>query len=119
MALLNAYAIQNAVFKENDKIAYTIITKEDMKNFNAKGDYTEGISESLRQINKTEVSILLKESESQTTKVSLRSKNIDVAKIAETFGGGGHHFAAGCTIQKPPKIALEKLMEEIKKSLYE
>ena len=119
MALLNAYAIQNAVFKENDKIAYTIITKEDMKIFNAKGDYTEGISESLRQINTTEVSMLLKESENQTTKVSLRSKSIDVAKIAETFGGGGHHYAAGCTIQKPPKIALEKLMEEIKKSLYE
>lgn len=119
MALLNAYAIQTAVFKENDKIAYTIITKEDMKNFNAKGDYTEGISEALRQINSTEVAMLLKEAENQTTKVSLRSKKIDVAKIAETFNGGGHHFAAGCTIQKPPKIAAEKLLDLVKKSLNE
>ncbi len=117
MALLNAYAIQTAVFKENDKIAYTIITKEDMKNFNAKGDYTEGISEALRQINSTEVAMLLKESENQTTKVSLRSKKIDVAKIAENFNGGGHHFAAGCTIQKPPQIAVQKLLELIKKEL--
>ena len=119
MALLNAYAIQNAIFKENDKIAYTIITKDDMKNFNAKSDYTEGISEALRQITSTEVSMLLKESENQTTKVSLRSKNIKVAKIAEMFGGGGHHFAAGCTIQKPPKIAIEKLLTVVKKSLNE
>ncbi len=119
MALLNAYAIQNAIFKENDKIAYTIITKEDMKNFNAKSDYTEGISEALRQINSTEVSMLLKEAENQTTKVSLRSKTINVAKIAESFGGGGHHYAAGCTIQKPPTIAIEKLLELVKKSLNE
>ena len=119
MALLNAYAIQNAIFKENDKIAYTIITKEDMKSFNAKSDYTEGISEALRQINTTEVSMLLKEAPNQTTKVSLRSKRIDVSKIAEAFGGGGHHFAAGCTIQKPPAIAIEKLLELVKKSLNE
>ena len=119
MALLNAYAIKNAVFKENDKIAYTIITKEDMKNFNAKSDYTEGISEALRQINTTEVAILLKEIENQATKVSLRSKKIDVSKIAEVFGGGGHHYAAGCTIQKPPKIAVDKLLELVKKSLNE
>lgn len=119
MALLNAYAIQNAVFKENDKIAYTILTKEDMKNFNAKSDYTEGISEALRQIMSTEVAILLKEADNQSTKVSLRSKNINVAEIAEAFGGGGHKYAAGCTIQKPPKIALEKLLQLIKKSLNE
>ena len=119
MALLNAYAIQNAVFKENDKIAYTIITKEDMKNFNAKNDYTEGISEALRQINSTEVAILLKELPNQMTKVSLRSKKVNVAKIAEAFDGGGHHYAAGCTIQKPPKIAVEKLLELVKKSLNE
>ena len=119
MALLNAYAIQNAVFKENDKVAYTIITKEDMKNFNAKSDYTEGISEALRQIDSTEIAILLKELPNQMTKVSMRSKRVDVSKIAEFFGGGGHHYAAGCTIQKPPKIAIEKLLELAKKSLNE
>ena len=90
-----------------------------MKSFNAKSDYTEGISEALRQINTTEVSMLLKESPNQSTKVSLRSKRIDVSRIAEAFGGGGHHFAAGCTIQKPPAIAIEKLLELVKKSLNE
>lgn len=119
MALLNAYAIQNAIFKENDKIAYTIITKEDMKNFNAKSDYTEGISEALRQIDSTEIAILLKELPNQMTKVSMRSKTVDVSKIAEIFDGGGHHYAAGCTIQKPPKIAIEKLLEVAKKSINE
>ena len=41
------------------------------------------------------------------------------AKIAEHFDGGGHHYAAGCTIQKPPRIAIEKLLELVKKSLNE
>lgn len=115
MALLGAFAISNAVFVENDKIAYSVITTEDMKRLKAKGDYTEGISEALRQITTTQVAALLKEAENQTTKVSLRSKSVDVAKVAEVFGGGGHKFAAGCTIQKPPKVALQKLLDEIKK----
>ena len=63
--------------------------------------------------------MLLKEADNKTTKVSLRSKKIDVAKIAESFGGGGHKFAAGCTIQKPPKIAVAKLLELINMSLHE
>ena len=117
MALLNAYAISNTIFKENDKIAYSILTKDDMKKFNAKSDYTDGISEALRQISSTEIAMLLKEADNQTTKVSLRSKNIDVAKIAEHFGGGGHKYAAGCTIQKPPKIAIEKILEIVKREL--
>jgi phosphoesterase RecJ-like protein len=33
-------------------------------------------------------------------RVSLRSKdNLNVAKIAETFGGGGHKNAAGCRLE--------------------
>ncbi|MGL4389168.1 MAG: DHH family phosphoesterase [Brevinema sp.] len=45
-----------------------------------------------------EVYVLLKEKEDQSISVSLRSKSnrIDVSKIAEVFGGGGHQKAAGC-----------------------
>lgn len=117
MALLQAAAMMNAKFIENQKIAYTCISISDMEKYHAKEDYTEGIVGSLKQIKSTEVAIVLKEVDSQTTKVSLRSKNIDVSKIAATFGGGGHIFASGCTIQKPLKIAEDKLIEEIKKYL--
>ena len=35
-------------------------------------------------------------------RVSLRSKgDIDVGKVARSFGGGGHKNAAGCTLSGP------------------
>ena len=43
----------------------------------------------------------------------MRSKKIDVAKICEKFGGGGHTFAAGCTIKASIKESIKKLLEEI------
>ncbi|MFQ9935489.1 MAG: DHHA1 domain-containing protein [Phascolarctobacterium faecium] len=37
--------------------------------------------------------------EKAVTRVSMRSRNLDVSEIAITFGGGGHLRAAGCTIE--------------------
>ena len=32
-------------------------------------------------------------------KVSFRSRSIDVARLAERFGGGGHRLAAGAIVE--------------------
>lgn len=115
MVMLQAYCLANAGFAMGEKIAYVTISNEDMRRFNAENDHTEGIVEALRQINTTEVSFVAKEIDEQTTKVSLRSKTIDVSKVASVFNGGGHTFAAGCTIKKPLIVAKNKLLEEIEK----
>lgn len=117
MVMLNALCVSKAQFLHNNKIAYTFITKDDFKQAGAKDEHTCGIAEVLRQINTTEVAIVLKENESGFTKVSMRSKTVDIAQISQKFDGGGHKFAAGCTIKKPPAIALNKLLEEIVKVL--
>ena len=117
MVLLQANSIINAKFLEDNKIAYVCIKNSDMEKFGAQNDHTEGIVEALRQINTTEISFVLKEVDENTTKVSLRSKTADVSKVASVFGGGGHTFAAGCTIRKPINIACEKLIDEVKKVL--
>lgn len=117
MVLLQANSLINAKFLENNKIAYVCLRNSDLQKFNAQNDHTEGIVEALRQIDTTEVSFVLKEVDENTTKVSLRSKTVDVSKVAEIFGGGGHTFAAGCTIRKPLNIACDKMIEEVKKIL--
>ena len=59
----------------------------------------DGIVEQLRITKGVEVAILIVEIEPGVNKVSLRSNTrVDVASIAEKFGGGGHIRAAGCTI---------------------
>jgi phosphoesterase RecJ-like protein len=43
---------------------------------------------------------MLKECEPGIYRTSLRSKgDVNVAKVAERFGGGGHRNAAGCTLR--------------------
>lgn len=117
LVLFQNYCISKAEFIENDKIAYVIIYKKDLENFNAKDDYTDGIAETLRSINSTEVSFVLKEIDSKTFKASMRSKKIDIAQVCETFNGGGHKFAAGCTIKATAKDAVNKIVNQIHKQI--
>ena len=108
------YCINKAEFIEDNKIAYTTVYKKDLEKFSAGDDYTDGIAETLRAIESTEVSFVVKEVESKITKVSMRSKHIDVAKICEGFGGGGHTYAAGCTIKSSVQDSIKKILKEIR-----
>lgn len=115
--LLTANAILNAKFLLCDKIVYTAITLNDMKKYNAKNEHTDRIVETLRQIETCDVALLFKENLNQITKVSLRSKIFDVSNFASKFGGGGHKFAAGLTIQKPINIAMDLVLGELSKAM--
>ena len=84
-----------------------------MNKFDANDEYTEGIVEVLRTAKNVEIAALLKETREGWTKISLRSKNTDLIPIVLDFGGGGHTFAAGCTIKKPISIALDKILERV------
>ena len=117
MVKLSASAVSKAEFLHDGKIAYTVITLEDMKKNKALNEHTDGIVELLRQVNSVEIAFVVKETEQGYSKVSLRSKNADVTKIASLFDGGGHSKAAGCTIKKPYQTAVNKLIEASEKLL--
>ncbi|WP_187117409.1 DHH family phosphoesterase [Clostridium amazonitimonense] len=75
----------------NDRLAILAINKEQGETL---GDNAEIISLQM-QIDTIEVGAFLKQVD-EGVKVSLRSKEkVDVRKIAESFGGGGHERAAG------------------------
>lgn len=114
LVMFQNYCVNKAEFLDNNKIVYTKVYKKDLEKFNAGDDYTDGIAETLRAIDTTEVSFVVKETDTKITKVSMRSKHIDVAKICEAFGGGGHTFAAGCTIKANIEDSVKKLLNEIK-----
>jgi phosphoesterase RecJ-like protein len=51
-------------------------------------------------VEEVEAVAMLKECEPGIYRTSLRSKgDVNVAKVAERFGGGGHRNAAGCTLR--------------------
>ena len=115
LVMFQAHCISKAKFLEDDKIAYTLVYKKDMEKFSAGDDCMEGLTEKLRAIVTTRIAFVAKEMKSGGTKISMRSKFADVAEICSVFGGGGHKFAAGCTIKAPVEKDTKKVLEEIKK----
>ncbi len=116
LVLFQNYLVTNAKFANDDKIAYTLITKEIIDKYSAKDEYSEGICETLRSIMGVEIAFVLKEKtlddNSTVTKVSIRTKEIDATKLSQKFNGGGHKRAAGCTIKSKINAALDSLLKE-------
>ena len=113
--MFQAHCISKAKFANNNKIAYTLVYRKDMEKYSAGDECMEGLTEKLRAIITTRVAFVAKEMKSGGTKISMRSKALDVAKICEIFGGGGHKFASGCTIKAPIEKACSMILEEVKK----
>jgi phosphoesterase RecJ-like protein len=71
-----------------------------------------------RSIKGVEVAILFRQEGDSEWKMSLRSKgNLNVAKIAESFGGGGHARAAGCSVQGNISDVKNKVISTIEEAL--
>lgn len=116
MVLFQSYCINKAKFLYDDKISYTIVYKKDLEKFNYNGeDFTDGLTEKLRAIKTTEIAFVIKELNVTTSKVSMRSKHIDISKICSNFGGGGHKLAAGAVIKAKVEDAVNLILKEIEK----
>ena len=50
-------------------------------------------------------------------RVSMRSKGLDVSKVAGEFDGGGHIRAAGCTLKMPLAEAKKAVLDAIERAL--
>ncbi len=61
----------------------------------ARSEEIESIVDIVRTTQQAEVAAVFKEIGPQRWSVSMRSKSLDVSKVAGTFGGGGHRLAAG------------------------
>ncbi|MCM1339342.1 MAG: bifunctional oligoribonuclease/PAP phosphatase NrnA [Muribaculaceae bacterium] len=115
MVLFQSYCINKAQFTNDDKIAYTTVFKKDLEKFNNKGeDFTDGLTEKLRAIRTTEIAFVVKEVSAGASKVSMRSKEKDIAQVCSAFGGGGHKLAAGALIKANPDKTIKMILNEIK-----
>lgn len=75
-----------------------LLTRHDFDEFSAQPAQAQGIVSQPTMIPGVEVSALLKEEPTHIA-VNLRSRGaVDVSKIAQKFGGGGHARASGCKL---------------------
>lgn len=100
----------------NNTICYSYLTNDDIFNkCSAEYSDVEGISSYLLDIEGIEIAALFYERGKNTVKVSLRSKEVDVNKIASKFNGGGHKLASGITLELSLHEAVNLVISEIKK----
>ena len=103
----------------DNKVAVLQIPKGMLEDFNLINTDTSDLSSVGLGIKGVEVSMLLKEVK-DGVKGSLRSKNnVDVRKVAEVYGGGGHIKAAGVMLKGVDIIeAKENLLNTLKEEMH-
>jgi phosphoesterase RecJ-like protein len=94
------------------RIGWTWVTQEQMERCSAKEEDCEGLVNYVLSIGEIEAAAFFRELPDGRFRVSLRSKGkLDVARVAEGFGGGGHECASGCSVDGPQPHAVHKVLE--------
>jgi phosphoesterase RecJ-like protein len=103
---------------EEGKIAYSEVHCSDYANTGAIPQDTEDIVGYARSISGVEVGLLFLEQPAGGIKISFRSRGrVDVARLAERFGGGGHRQASGATIDAPLAEAEAHVLAALREAL--
>lgn len=89
------------------RIVWAHISAQDFTTLGATDEDTEGVVNYVRGVRGAEAGVLFREMAAvgdapPKIRISLRSREgVNVALVAQQFGGGGHRMAAGCTLSLP------------------
>src|ERR1700723_1994129 len=96
-------------------IGYAWVTQKQVERCGAIEEDCEGLVNYVLSIGGIEVAAFFRELPEGRYRVSLRSKGkLDVAHVAEQFGGGGHECASGCSIEGPLTDAVQNVLSQLR-----
>ncbi len=116
---LQARALQSLELLADGRLAVMRVYKKDFQETRANVPDTENLINLPLQVGSVQVSVLVTEpGDFGPVRISLRSKGqLDVAKFAEQFGGGGHARAAGLKMEVPMQQAHDQVVAELLRAL--
>ena len=98
----------------NGRTAYTEIHRGDYAATGALPQDSEDLINYTRSLVGVEVGLFFMEQPRGGVKVSFRSQErVDVAKLAEQFGGGGHRLASGAIVEAPLDVARARVLAAV------
>ena len=104
-----------STLKREGRVAWMHVTRAQIDYCGAFDEDAEGLVNYVVSIAGVQVAVFFREMPDKRYRVSLRSKGaVDVAAIAEGFGGGGHHNASGCSLDGPLSVATERMLEQVR-----
>ncbi|HZR07340.1 MAG TPA: bifunctional oligoribonuclease/PAP phosphatase NrnA [Myxococcales bacterium] len=101
------------------KLATITITNAMVAKTGSEIDFTDGFINYARSVDGVEVAASFREPlNGGPWRVSFRSRGrVNVAAIAQRFGGGGHHNAAGCSIEGDEAAVRARIAQQIEEAL--
>ncbi|MDE0137384.1 MAG: DHH family phosphoesterase [bacterium] len=106
--------LSRATLEPAHSLVWSYLTQDDLRRHGIGMEDADALIDDIRVAREAEVALLLKEQPGGEWKLSLRSRrHVDVAAIAETMGGGGHHRAAGCSFSGTRDEAVEVVRKRL------
>lgn len=113
-------ALERIVLVENGALAYTTVSWSDFGETGAQPSDTEDLVNECLKIAGTKAAFIAIEQANRQIKVSFRSRtDVNVATVAEQFGGGGHKQASGATLSGPLKSAVQQALTAMQAAMPE
>jgi phosphoesterase RecJ-like protein len=110
--------LHNLEFEGGGRAALAALTPRLLQETGATLDDADGLINIPLTVKDIQAVAFFKEIAPDSFRVSLRSKGtVDVNRVANAFGGGGHKNAAGCTLDGPYADVRERLLAELKQVL--
>lgn len=115
---LTGLALSRLQVVENGLVAYTEIHRGDYDATGAVPQDTEDLVNFTRSVGGVEVGLFFMEQPRGGVKVSFRARaRVDVAKVAEQFGGGGHRLASGAIVAGELPEARARVLAAVRAAL--
>ncbi len=112
--LLEKTVIDNIQSYLDGKVSLCCITQSMLKGLGLEDGETDGMTNVVRRLEGSVVSVTMRQLSDGSIRVSLRSEcDFNVADVAAYFGGGGHIRAAGCSLMCEPAEAIDKIIAVI------
>ena len=107
-------ALSRVEYTANGKVAFIRLTAKDLRESGLDPDEAIDILDLVMNIETVQAGALLREDAPGLFKISLRSKGtVHVLPLAESLGGGGHPFAAGCIVGRDGHELREIVVREL------
>lgn len=115
---LHGRVLDRVVVECDGRLAHTYVLQDDFKETGAHPSDTEDLVNECLTVEGTQCAAIVVEQQSKQAKVSFRSRtDLDVAEIAEQFGGGGHKKASGAMLPGPLFAARNTVLEALRDAL--
>ena len=115
---LLGHALSSLSQTADGRVTWAHITAQDFAALGATDEDTEGVVNYVRGVRGADAGILFRQMTDGKIRISLRSREtVNVAEVAQQFGGGGHRMAAGCTLHVPLPEAEQQVVQAVHEAL--